>query len=336
MTTIIDRLNENINIINHSCLNLRHKDSNCSRCMESCEAHAITITSYRKRIIIDWQKCINCLACSSVCPTEVFWPKSGEVKIFLEDIIQKLNAFETVDIGCRYCKKQIDDEDIVYIPSLRMISYEYLVIMALKGAKTVKFFTSNCSICPVKDCKTYLKIEIEKCEKFLDAINRGKFEASILNISEYEKRDLKRKKEKYSPVLSRRELFGFFKQRTKESLAIGFGLIDKGEKQSLQVVENYRLPKKRGVLLDTLQKMNIEISQNIIDKLSSSLSDFGKITIDFEKCKKCEVCAKLCPTGALMSNKLEGDKKEILFNAPYCINCGICNLSCRYKAIKAV
>ena len=332
MTTIIDRLNENINIINHSCLNLRHKNSSCSKCMDNCEAHAITITSYRKRIMIDWEKCINCLACSSVCPTEVFWPKSGEVKIFLQDIIQKLNAFDTVNIGCSYCKKQVDDEDIVYIPSLRMISYEYFVVMALKGAKTVKFFTSNCNICPVKDCKTNLDSEIAKCEKFLDAIDRETFEASILDVSEYEKGDLKKKK--YSPVVSRRELFGFFKQRAKESLAIGFGLVDKGEKQSLQVVENYRLPKKRAVLLDTLQKMNIDISQNMIDKLNSELSDFGKITIDSEKCIKCEACAKLCPTGALMSNKLEDDKKEILFNATYCINCGICRLSCRQKAIK--
>lgn len=39
-----------------------------------------------------------------------------------------------------------------------------------------------------------------------------------------------------------------YKQRTKSSLAIDFGLVDKGEKQGLQVVENYRPPKKSSTI----------------------------------------------------------------------------------------
>lgn len=69
-------------------------------------------------------------------------------------------------------------------------------------------------------------------------------------------------------------------------------------------------------------------------KSSSSRRD-PSLLVDIEvtdECSACEVCAKVCPEGALKWPSCE-EGKRLQFAPHLCIACGICRDSCRQKAI---
>lgn len=55
-----------------------------------------------------------------------------------------------------------------------------------------------------------------------------------------------------------------------------------------------------------------------------------QVHIDPEKCKKCGICAKNCPVGAING---EVGKKTFEINGDKCIKCGVCISKCPFKAI---
>ena len=54
-----------------------------------------------------------------------------------------------------------------------------------------------------------------------------------------------------------------------------------------------------------------------------------RYTILDDKCKKCGICAKNCPVGAI-SGKV---KENFIIDQDKCVKCGVCMQKCPFKAI---
>ena len=57
----------------------------------------------------------------------------------------------------------------------------------------------------------------------------------------------------------------------------------------------------------------------------------GRVKIDQEKCKGCELCVKACPASCL---KIMDKKAQVDEELPYCMSCGDCVAICPEGAIK--
>ncbi|MBR3693425.1 MAG: 4Fe-4S binding protein, partial [Erysipelotrichales bacterium] len=85
-------------------------------------------------------------------------------------------------------------------------------------------------------------------------------------------------------------------------------------------------------ILSTLKHFKQEYITHIQDhtcpaKVCKSLLEYR---IDIEKCKKCGVCARECPTSAIQGvlGKVAYTIDQVL-----CIKCGTCKNVCRFQAV---
>jgi len=84
-------------------------------------------------------------------------------------------------------------------------------------------------------------------------------------------------------------------------------------------------------VLSTLHYFRDEYVEHIENKNcpAGECKALKKFGIDPEKCKKCGLCVKNCPVGAIVGSREEGYK----IDTEKCIKCGLCASKCHFKAI---
>ena len=60
----------------------------------------------------------------------------------------------------------------------------------------------------------------------------------------------------------------------------------------------------------------------------------GQVAVDIDACVGCGRCARDCPTGSLVVERLDGGGIRILHFYDRCASCGQCVISCGPKAIR--
>lgn len=85
-------------------------------------------------------------------------------------------------------------------------------------------------------------------------------------------------------------------------------------------------------VLSTLKYFKDEYLVHIENKACSTkeCKALTKMQIDSEICKKCGLCVRNCPVGAIVGSREEGFK----IDTEKCIKCGLCASKCNFKAIK--
>jgi NADH-quinone oxidoreductase subunit F len=79
-------------------------------------------------------------------------------------------------------------------------------------------------------------------------------------------------------------------------------------------------------VLTTLRYFRNEYEDHIINKKCTAHSCKPLLTyaIDLDKCKKCNICVKKCPSDAIVELVVDSDK---------CTKCGVCADVCKFKAV---
>ena len=86
-------------------------------------------------------------------------------------------------------------------------------------------------------------------------------------------------------------------------------------------------------ILSTLAQFRNEYEAHIIDKKCPAhvCKNLMQYVIDPNKCKKCSLCARQCPVGAISG---EVGKVPFVIDQSKCIKCGMCMSSCKFGAIE--
>ena len=85
-------------------------------------------------------------------------------------------------------------------------------------------------------------------------------------------------------------------------------------------------------VVSTTRYFEYEYKEHILEKKcrSGKCSHLANYTVIQEKCKKCGMCQKNCPSGAIPGSREEG----YLIKQEKCVKCGQCYEVCKFKAIK--
>ena len=85
-------------------------------------------------------------------------------------------------------------------------------------------------------------------------------------------------------------------------------------------------------VFSTMSNFKEEYIEHVTDKVCRAhvCKAMTKFEIDKDKCKKCSLCARNCPVGAIFG---EVGKVPYEINQDKCIKCGACMSSCRFNAI---
>lgn len=322
---MLTRLNEGLVIDSSKCTRVRHKKSECVRCMEVCAAGAVSITRAGGKVLIDWRKCTSCGECLAVCPNGVFSMKQTDRKRILTSVNERINAADEAVFTCA----KSPDETQAYVESLAYVSRELMIKAALRGAGRIVLVKADCEGCKHEGCMDIAVREIEACR---DILRLADCSAKIVLTDETPETVKPDKKAQDDTVMSRRQFFTMLRENSKKSVGQTLYSLSENDGERQKTV----LAAQGGsstVFSDDLKRLGGDGFTELLRRENILPS----VDIDRSKCRKCGVCARMCPSGVFtpVYEKVKGRDtvKSISIDKDLCTGCGLCAISCFSKAV---
>ena len=290
-----------------SCVRSSSKFSSCVKCIDICPTKTIELID--NSIAFTPKDCIDCGGCVGVCPTEAF----SLSNISLVDFF--FNFLESSDEVLE-CKSSLDS-------CLSILGVEYLISLGLSKAN-LKVNINSCNCDEHGKLKKRLKENIDEANFVLSNISNREIEI----ISKEKKED-----EPTKEALNRRSLFSLKEiAKSKEQFIKEVEANElkefKIDEKTIQNIRQKSIPDRRKLLFTILKNSPKPKEYHFLD--SNDISFISQKYIE-QSCTNCQICYRVCPTGALSSdNKFS----VINFNAISCVKCYLCHDVCEPDSIK--
>jgi len=296
------------------CVHTSNKFAICNKCVESCPVDTIKIENSIVSFIPS--ECVGCGGCDAVCPTSAYTLDNFNS---LNYIFEFLESSERV-LSCR-------DEKF---PCIASLSVEELLSIALISSESVTLDIGPCSDCAI--AKTNLAI-IENRTEEVNFILEAMIQEKVLKIEELNY-DFEADKE----ALSRRKLFS--KDGAKKLLSLKQKFDNEVDSTDENVkthnvsvsdiakIKEKRIPDRRSLLQMAMKRADIPEQFHTIDV--ENISFTSQKDLDADTCTNCQMCYRICPTGALSSDKRAS---LINFNPAVCVQCHSCHDVCEPNAL---
>ncbi len=297
-----------------ACVRSSSKFSTCSRCLDICPVE--TIEWVDNLPAFTPSACIACGGCVGVCPTEAF----------------SLSNFSTINFFFDFLESQKEDlhcgEGIGCVSTL---SVEHLIALALESQLPLVAHPQGCH-CGGESTKLKDQIiaNLEEANFVLESIADNK-QIKIAQAEPILSNEENRSVEEVSST-DRRSFLSLktaiqSKQSFDEAVDADELKAFSLDKEALSRMKESRIPDKRKLLFSVLKRQEKPSKYEVL--ATEDISFTSQKYVD-EHCTNCQICYRICPTGALSS-----DKKFSLinFDAMLCVKCHLCHDACEPDAI---
>ncbi len=296
------------------CVHTSNKFAICNSCVEACPVETIKLEN--SAISFTPSECVGCGGCDAVCPTAAY----------------TLDDFKPIN----YVFKFLEDEESVLtcndenFPCIASLSVEELLSIALISSEEVTLDIGPCSNCEIaKTNLTIIKNRAEEVNFLLEAmVQKKSLHVEKLNYEVTKEID----------ALSRRKLLS--KEGVKTAISIKQQLqneVDASDKnvkthkvtaQDIMKIKEKNIPQRRSLLLMAMKRAKVPEVFHTID--IEDISFISQKDLDETTCTNCQMCYRICPTGALSSDH-RGSK--INFNPLSCVQCHSCHDVCEPNSL---
>ncbi|RUM63754.1 MAG: 4Fe-4S ferredoxin [Sulfurospirillum sp.] len=298
----------NLKIELGNCVRVYAKNSTCTKCQEICPHNAI---SYAENIPLVGDSCTDCGGCIGVCPTEAISLKNFDTLDFIFSFLE--NDEELIS-----CKKNI--------PCLATLSVENLISLALLGERTL-LDLGHCASCDIKEpLFTQIEQNITEANSFLAHIQSDKrIDSELIAYEEAPAEETPDRRD----FLKRFSVKGAIKSKIEFEQAISEEQKEISD-QDTQNIRKKEIPNKRKLLFMALKRADKPATFHTY--MPDEISFTSQKNIN-DNCDNCSMCYRICPTGALQSDRRQ---TKIEFDPLMCVKCALCHDVCEPDAITLI
>jgi len=295
-----------------SCVRVSNKLSTCEECVKACPVQTIQIYDNTPSFIPN--DCVGCGGCLGACPSSAYSLDDFSPINYIFDFLESKKEIVS-------CKDKL--------PCIAALSVEEMLSFSILNSGDLLFDKSFCSECSI--AQTNLSIIEERIEEVNFLLEAMQVDKKIIFESFDEKKsnnDILNRRE----ILSKISINDAIKMKQKFANEVNSQdeeiKLHKVETKDIKNILHKDVPQKRKLLAMALKKIDKPKQLHILDINDISFSSQKKI--DPDTCTNCQMCYRICPTGALSSNNYG---EFINFDAFNCIKCRSCHDVCEPNAL---
>ena len=296
-----------------SCVRATSKFSDCTKCIDACP-ESIQLVDNLPSFANNTG--VEAAACVGVCPTEAF----------------SLSDFSTTEFFFSFLESKVRlISPKLNVPCLSVLSVEHLISLALASEEMITLDLSSYD----EESILYEHIEarIEEANFVLSSFSSKKLETNIDVVVDDTSSEVKNNEDEVSDrrsFLGNVSLKGVIKHKMSFDEAVEadelktFAL----DPAIIAKIRAKNLPDKRKILFTTLKHAGVPEAFEVLAE--EDISFTSQKFVD-DSCTNCQICYRICPTGALSS---DGKFSLIHFDAMLCVKCRLCHDVCEPDAIQ--
>jgi len=291
------------------CVRATSKFSKCTKCIDILPDTielVDNIPSFPKGTGVEASACVG------VCPSEAF----------------SLSSFDTTEFVFGFIESKVRlISPKINIPCISLLSVEHLISLALLSEEEITIdltsYDRNSTLF------SHINHQIEEANFILSSFSDKQLSSNLDDVVEAPQ------KEEIIKESSRREFLGSasIKGVVKHKRAFDEAM-ERGElfefdldKSMIEKIREKNIPDRRKILFMALKRTSKPTKYEILPQEEISFTSQKFVE---ESCTNCQICYRICPTGALSSN---GKFSLIHFDALMCVKCHLCHDVCEPNAI---
>ncbi len=295
------------------CVRSLSVDSECNKCEVVCPTNAIIIQQGTPLPSINFSNCVTCGACGGVCPSEALTLDEFSVTDFFFEFVQEKDPLLS-------CRKNV--------PCIAALSVEHIISLAVLKKELV-FDMGHCQTCEIAEtCKAQIEANFEEASYVLEAMESDatlsmedvKYENTEVQTSD--RRAFLNSINLKNVAKARKNFEDEVQKATDEIVEHNL------QTKDIALLKKKIIPDKRKIFFTAIKRVEKPSQFHIVD--ATEISFTSQKLMNEEACTACQMCYRVCPTGALSSDI---KNSKIDFDPFLCIKCHICHDVCAPDAI---